>query len=59
MNQLLLFVAIGLINFFWLAKVGMFQWGAFLLFLLIVLSMLSKVFGRAQSKNGKKNSKDE
>jgi len=39
--QVLLYLAIGLINFAWLAYCGMFQLGAFVVFLLVIVAMAS------------------
>jgi len=41
MKQVLLYLAIGLINFAWLAATGMFHVGAFVLFLLVIIAMAS------------------
>jgi len=39
--QVLLYLVIGLINFAWLAYCGMFQLGALVVFLLVIVAMAS------------------
>jgi hypothetical protein len=58
MTRLILYVVVGLLNFYVLARGGMFQWGAFLLFLVLVLGVTWEVFSKAQSRKGTGDSKD-